>query len=95
MPRSIALISSIIEMKAGSRCPISGWDIALRTDFETFEGPGPINNRVGGENESGTFTAKTFGIEFEISQVENQKTKIMIIVENFEESKNFESGILN
>ena len=55
--RNIVLISSIIEINDGSRCPTSGRLIASSTEGGTSLGPGPINVRAGGINFSGVIAA--------------------------------------
>jgi hypothetical protein len=42
------LISSIMAMNAGSRCPMVGRAMAVSTRGCTSEGPGPIKVRTGG-----------------------------------------------
>src|ERR1035438_8001161 len=49
----MALISSIILTKKGSRWPTSGCAMARRTDGATLLGPGPSSNRGGGLNADG------------------------------------------
>src|SRR4051812_38387554 len=67
--RSIALISSIIFTKTGSRWPTSGIDMALRTLGATSLGPGPIRRRFGGVKADGVCIGKAYGTLFGLAML--------------------------